>query len=169
MTGPTSKLIRQILGAVAEFDKAMTVAKLKGARDRKRRNEGKREDRKSYAEGDPDMVGLAKEIKGRDGRVSLRDVAKELEAEGYVTPSGKRYSAAAIASMRFLKLSYVAGHITELAQRRGRGRAVARKLLIRAGGLKTCWTKPQGGAVPQLWALQHGAWLQWIEKMATSD
>jgi DNA invertase Pin-like site-specific DNA recombinase len=30
--GPTSKLIRQILGAVAEFDKAMTVAKLKGAR-----------------------------------------------------------------------------------------------------------------------------------------
>jgi hypothetical protein len=47
-----------------------------------------------------------------------------------------------------------------LAQRRGRGRALARKLLIRAGGLKTCWTKPQGGAVPQLWALQHGAGLQ---------
>jgi DNA invertase Pin-like site-specific DNA recombinase len=35
--GPTSKLIRQILGAVAEFDKAMTVAKLKGARERVRR------------------------------------------------------------------------------------------------------------------------------------
>ena len=33
---PTSKLIRQILGAVSEFDKAMVVAKLKGARDRKR-------------------------------------------------------------------------------------------------------------------------------------
>jgi DNA invertase Pin-like site-specific DNA recombinase len=31
--GPTSNLIRQILGAVSEFDKAMTVAKLKGARD----------------------------------------------------------------------------------------------------------------------------------------
>jgi hypothetical protein len=27
---------RQILGAVAEFDKAMTVGKLRGARDRKR-------------------------------------------------------------------------------------------------------------------------------------
>jgi hypothetical protein len=27
--GPTSKLIRQILGAVAEFDKAMAVAELK--------------------------------------------------------------------------------------------------------------------------------------------
>ena len=32
--GPTSKLIRQILGAVSEFDKAMIVAKLKGAHDR---------------------------------------------------------------------------------------------------------------------------------------
>jgi len=36
-----SKLIRQILGAVSEFDKAMTVAKLKGARDRARRQRGK--------------------------------------------------------------------------------------------------------------------------------
>jgi DNA invertase Pin-like site-specific DNA recombinase len=39
--GPTSKLVRQILGAVAEFDKAMVVAKLKGARDRIRRTKGK--------------------------------------------------------------------------------------------------------------------------------
>jgi DNA invertase Pin-like site-specific DNA recombinase len=46
--GPTSKLIRQILGAVSEFDKAMTVAK--GARDRVRREKGKCEGRKSYAE-----------------------------------------------------------------------------------------------------------------------
>jgi hypothetical protein len=68
MTGPTSKLIRQIVGAVAEFDKAMTVAKLKGARDRKRRNEGKCEDRKSYAEGDPNMSGWRRRSKaGTDG------------------------------------------------------------------------------------------------------
>ena len=44
--GPTSKLIRQIPGAVSEFDKAMTVAKLKGARDRLRRTQGKCEGRK---------------------------------------------------------------------------------------------------------------------------
>jgi hypothetical protein len=76
----------------------MTVAKLKGARDRVRRK-GKCEGRKSYAERDHSMVALAKEIKGRGGRVSLREVAEELEAEGYVTPSGKRYSASAVASM----------------------------------------------------------------------
>ena len=40
---PTARLIRQVLGAVSEFDKAMTVAKLRGARDRKRatRREGR--------------------------------------------------------------------------------------------------------------------------------
>jgi DNA invertase Pin-like site-specific DNA recombinase len=48
---PTSKLIRQILGAVSEFDKAMVVAKLKGARDRKRAMTGEKvEGRKSHAE-----------------------------------------------------------------------------------------------------------------------
>jgi hypothetical protein len=31
MDGPTSTLIRQILGGVAEFDKAVTAAKLKKA------------------------------------------------------------------------------------------------------------------------------------------
>jgi hypothetical protein len=35
--GPTSKRIRQILGAVGEFDRAMIVVKLKGAPDRVRR------------------------------------------------------------------------------------------------------------------------------------
>jgi DNA invertase Pin-like site-specific DNA recombinase len=39
---PTSKLIRQILGAVSEFDRAMVVAKLKGARERKRLITGKK-------------------------------------------------------------------------------------------------------------------------------
>jgi DNA invertase Pin-like site-specific DNA recombinase len=34
---PTAKLVRQVLGAISEFDKAMTVAKLRGARERKRR------------------------------------------------------------------------------------------------------------------------------------
>jgi Recombinase len=45
------------------------------------------------------MIALAKEIKGRGGQVSLREIASELEAKGYVTPSGKRYSASAVASM----------------------------------------------------------------------
>ena len=40
-----------MLGAISEFDKAMTVAKLRGARERKRR--GKCEGRKTHAELNP--------------------------------------------------------------------------------------------------------------------
>lgn len=99
--GPTSKLIRQILGAVSEFDKAMTVAKLKGARDRVRRLNGKCEGRKSYAERDPQLVDMARWLRSNaDGRpYSLRQVAAELAKYGYVTPSGQHYSASAVASM----------------------------------------------------------------------
>jgi DNA invertase Pin-like site-specific DNA recombinase len=102
--GPTSKLIRQILGAVAEFDKAMTVAKLKGARERVRRRTGKCEGRKSYAERNPELVAKAQELGAAinargERKLSLREIAAELERKGLVTPNGLRYSASAVASM----------------------------------------------------------------------
>jgi DNA invertase Pin-like site-specific DNA recombinase len=40
-------MVRQILGAVSQFEKAMLVAKLKGARERKRTATGKCEGRKT--------------------------------------------------------------------------------------------------------------------------
>ena len=101
--GPTSKLIRQILGAVSEFDKAMTVAKLKGARDRVRRTRGKCEGRKAYAEraGGQELVATARQLRGGPDRrpQSLRKIAASLAERGYVTPSGRPYSASAVASM----------------------------------------------------------------------
>jgi DNA invertase Pin-like site-specific DNA recombinase len=54
---PTAKLVRQVLGAIMEFDKAMVVAKLRGARDRKRKTNGKCEGRKSLAEMYPAVSG----------------------------------------------------------------------------------------------------------------
>jgi hypothetical protein len=33
---PTAVLVRQVLGAIAQFDKAMTVSKLRGARSQSR-------------------------------------------------------------------------------------------------------------------------------------
>ena len=50
---PTANLIRQVLGAVSQFEKAMVVTKLKGARDRKRATGVKVEGRKNYAEISP--------------------------------------------------------------------------------------------------------------------
>jgi DNA invertase Pin-like site-specific DNA recombinase len=41
-------LIRQVLGAVAQFEKAVIVSKLKAARMRKKRAEGRCEGRKPF-------------------------------------------------------------------------------------------------------------------------
>ena len=100
---PTSKLIRQILGAVSEFDKAMVVAKLKGARERKRALSGKKvEGRKSHAELRPEVVALVRQLRRRrpkGGQRSLRDVSAELAARGFMNERGKPFSAASINSM----------------------------------------------------------------------
>jgi DNA invertase Pin-like site-specific DNA recombinase len=98
---PTAVLVRQVLGAIAQFDKATTVAKLKAARDRKKAVTGKCGGRLNYAEIDPQMVALARYLRGGKGwrPYSLRAVAAELAAYGYTTPAGKPYSASAVQSM----------------------------------------------------------------------
>jgi DNA invertase Pin-like site-specific DNA recombinase len=45
---PTAVLVRQVLGAIAQFEKASTVAKLKAARDRKRSRDGNCEGRSPH-------------------------------------------------------------------------------------------------------------------------
>jgi DNA invertase Pin-like site-specific DNA recombinase len=75
--GPTAKLIRQILGAVAEFDKAMTVAKLRGARERRRATGVKVEGRLSHAQERPEVVAMAKSLHALGLR--LRAIAERLE------------------------------------------------------------------------------------------
>lgn len=93
---PTAVLVRQVLGAIAEFEKSNLVAKLKAGRDRKKAATGKCGGRKSYAELRPEVVAKAKEL--RPGR-SLRLVAAELAVAGFTTPSGRPYAAMAIRSM----------------------------------------------------------------------
>jgi DNA invertase Pin-like site-specific DNA recombinase len=99
---PTAVMIRQILGSVAQFEKAMLVAKLRGARQRKKAAAGKCEGRKSYIEAHPEAVALAKRLHRYPvdrRRRSLRDIAAELETAGHVTSAGRRYAATAIAKM----------------------------------------------------------------------
>jgi len=57
---PFKVAMRQIAGAFAQLEKARLVAKLRGARERKRATGVKVEGRKSYAEMNPDLVRLAK-------------------------------------------------------------------------------------------------------------
>jgi DNA invertase Pin-like site-specific DNA recombinase len=96
---PTAVLVRQILGAVARFDRAMTVAKLRGARDRKRRLNGKCEGRKSLADIAPLAVAFARSLHKERPHMSYREIAAALQAEGFTTRKGTAYGAAAIQRM----------------------------------------------------------------------
>jgi hypothetical protein len=87
-----SFLIRQALGAMAEFDKAMTVAKLRGVRDGMRRERGKCEGRKSHAEARPEVVLEAKCLRRASSlnckRRSFRKISRELAAMDYLSARG---------------------------------------------------------------------------------
>ena len=87
--------MRQIAGA--QLEKARLVAKLKAARDRKRRAHGKCEGRKGYTEAMPETVALAKQLQA--GGLSYRKIAAELAVRGHVTGSGKPHVASAIQKM----------------------------------------------------------------------
>jgi len=89
-------MVRQILGAVAQFDKAMTVAKLKGARDRRRALGQKCEGRKSIAESRPEVVELAKKLYRQNPRTgerrSAKEIGEELAKAGHRTSTGRAFA-----------------------------------------------------------------------------
>ncbi len=94
---PMKKAMRQIAGAFAELEKARLVAKLRGARERKRAVTGKCEGRKSLAERSPELIQAAKAL--NDGR-SLRKIAAALSDQGFVTRKNSQpYSTSAVSTM----------------------------------------------------------------------
>ncbi|WP_244600106.1 recombinase family protein [Blastochloris tepida] len=98
---PTATLIRQILGAVSQFEKAMVVAKLRGARDRKSREIGRRvEGRKPVP---AEAIALARRLNRKNPRTgerpSLRTVAAKLAEAGFTGPSGAPYGAESVKRM----------------------------------------------------------------------
>ena len=92
---PTAVLVRQVLGAVAEFEKTTLVAKLAAARRRKRLANGKCEGRKGLAETNPEAVVLAKRLarrKPKGGKLSLRAVSTEMAAQGFLNERGRPFN-----------------------------------------------------------------------------
>jgi DNA invertase Pin-like site-specific DNA recombinase len=99
---PTAILVRQVLGAIAQFEKAGLVAKLAAARKRKRAANGKCEGRKSLSETRPEVVALAKALgrkKPKGGQMSLRAVSAELAARGFLNERGQPFNHKSVASM----------------------------------------------------------------------
>jgi len=94
---PTRKLIRQVLGAVAEYDKAVTVLKLRAARDRVRRTRGRCEGRKPFGArpGEEQVLEQIRQLhrKPRGGeRRSCSEIAQELNTRGIPSRGGRAWS-----------------------------------------------------------------------------
>lgn len=101
---PSRKLIRQVLNAVAEYERSALVAKLKAARDRKRRNGGHavgcyRFGQHPERPGEAATLDRIRELraagKGRK-RMPLGQVAATLNAEGRESRTGRAWTAAMV-------------------------------------------------------------------------
>lgn len=97
---PTAELVRQILGAVSQFEKAALVAKLRHARERKRATQGRCEGRKQVPE---HVVREARRLARKSPKTgkgrSLRAISQQLALLGYTGPSGGQYHAGSIRHM----------------------------------------------------------------------
>lgn len=99
---PSRKMMRQIAGSFAEYEKARLVAKLKAARDRKRATGAKVEGRKAHSELRPDTVALAKRLRRaspKGGRLSYRDIAERLAEAGHLNERGQPFNPKSVKAM----------------------------------------------------------------------
>ena len=94
---PSGKLIRQILGAVAEWEKCALVQKLRASRLRIRRSGGRCEGQKPYGQ-NPEETKVVKSIlELRSTGMSSQAIADHLNAGGTQTRSGGKWHATQVA------------------------------------------------------------------------
>lgn len=98
---PTRVLIRQVLGAVSQFEKAVTVAKLRAARDRMRLRTGRCEGRRPfgfYPHEQPtlDLIRALRRKPRHGTALSFAEVAHRLNDRGISTRTGVPWSAGSV-------------------------------------------------------------------------
>jgi DNA invertase Pin-like site-specific DNA recombinase len=86
---PTRVLMRQLMGAVAQYDKSQIVAKLRGARMRVKAKEGRCEGRKpfGYYEGEEKALARIRELRATG--LGFDRLAAVLNSEGVPSRTGK--------------------------------------------------------------------------------
>jgi DNA invertase Pin-like site-specific DNA recombinase len=88
---PSRTLMRQMLGAFAQYERAMIVAKLRGARQRIRAKEGRCEGRKAYGEHSEhrdEQIIIERIHALRNAGLPLLTIATTLNDEGITSRSG---------------------------------------------------------------------------------
>lgn len=100
---PSRKLVRQIFGAIAEYDKAVTVLKLRGARQRMRAKTGRCEGRKPYGARPGEEEVLERMRSLRQQGMAVDTIADSLNTEGIKSRSGGLWYGATV--NRILKVA----------------------------------------------------------------
>ena len=96
---PSRKLMRQIMGAIAEYDRAMIVQKLRAARVRKKAKHGKGEGRHAFGEKPKEAHTLEQIREWRSTGATAKKIAADLNACGYQSRSGKPWLGTTVAKI----------------------------------------------------------------------
>src|SRR5215469_364130 len=93
---PTRVLLRQMMGALAQYDKSQIVVRLRGARLRKRAQTGHCEGRKPYGyrEGEPQILERMRQL--RVEGLGYGAIAEQMNAEGLPTRTRGRWHPQAV-------------------------------------------------------------------------
>ena len=89
---PSRKLMRQIFGAIAEYDKAMLVIKLRGARQRKKAQTGRCDGRKPYGDRPGEQEVIQRIVALRGEGLGMDKIAERLNADGVKARASKWYA-----------------------------------------------------------------------------
>jgi DNA invertase Pin-like site-specific DNA recombinase len=94
---PSRVLLRQFMGAIAEYDKKMIVLKLKAARQRMRVKVGRCEGRKQYGNRPGELEVIERMFAIYADGAGMISVHKQLNAEGIKTRYGQKWTPATVA------------------------------------------------------------------------
>lgn len=107
---PSRKLVRQIFGAIAEYDRAMIVSKLRGARQRMKARTGRCEGAKPFGTSDDHRPTIELILSLRAAGMAVDKIAEALNAEGHKSKMGGRWYGSSVRNvlMREQKAAEVA-------------------------------------------------------------
>ena len=94
---PSRKLVRQVFGAIAEYERSMIVLKLRGARQRVRAKRGRCEGRKPFGSKPGEQATIARMKALQERGLNVLRITQQLNAEGLTPRAADHWHAATIA------------------------------------------------------------------------
>jgi hypothetical protein len=96
---PSCKLVRQIFGAISEYEKAMIVLKLRGARQRMKAHTGRCEGMKAFGEGRTEKRVVGRILELRAGGLAVDKIAAALNAEDLEPKYGAKWYGSSVSNV----------------------------------------------------------------------